>query len=168
MSAIPVSFDVESAEDRKRICCQHCKLVQFVRDSKICLRCQSSYSSTPKPIPVVSVPQNPKPQMLTNAAGYIAVNLKRLREERGYSQHDLADRMGVVRTYVSKIESGSCAPGLKSALRFAEALNVGVWELAGEPDYKRDPFLIEIAALTPLITPAQREEVLDFVRQRSA
>ena len=36
----------------------------------------------------------------------IAVNVKRVRKERGLSQEELADRAGVHRTYVSQIERG--------------------------------------------------------------
>ena len=40
----------------------------------------------------------------------LAHNVRRLREEQGWSQEDYADRAGIHRTYVSDIERGKRNP----------------------------------------------------------
>lgn len=59
-------------------------------------------------------------------------NIKRLRQERGMSQGDLADRVHVVRQTVSKWERGASVPDALTLAAVAEALDVPVAELLGE------------------------------------
>jgi transcriptional regulator with XRE-family HTH domain len=56
-------------------------------------------------------------------------NVARLRNERGYSQDQLAEKADLDRTFVSGIERGLRNPGIKTVLQIARALNVGVGEL---------------------------------------
>jgi len=53
-----------------------------------------------------------------------AVNLRNLREMKGYSQEELANRAGLDRTYVSGCERGIRNPSLLSIEKFANALNI--------------------------------------------
>jgi putative transcriptional regulator len=46
--------------------------------------------------------------------------LKTLRAERGWSQQDLADRLGVSRQSVNAIETGRYDPSLPLAFRIAD------------------------------------------------
>ena len=55
--------------------------------------------------------------------------LRALREERGYSQEELAERAKLDRTYISGIERGVRNPTLLSSLRIAKALGTTVCEL---------------------------------------
>ncbi|WP_304426405.1 helix-turn-helix transcriptional regulator [uncultured Adlercreutzia sp.] len=59
-------------------------------------------------------------------------NIKRLRQERGMSQGDLADRVHVVRQTVSKWERGASVPDALTLAAVAEALDAPVAELLGE------------------------------------
>ena len=54
----------------------------------------------------------------------LARNLKQLRDERGWSQEDLADQAGLHRTYVSGIERCVRNPTLLILERLAKALKV--------------------------------------------
>lgn len=56
----------------------------------------------------------------------VSANLKRVREETGLSQEELADRAGVHRTYVSKIERRVVNYSLDSLAALAFALGVDV------------------------------------------
>lgn len=56
-------------------------------------------------------------------------NLRRYRLERGYSQEDFADRMGVHRTYMGSVERGERNLSLRSVEKFAEFLGVDPLEL---------------------------------------
>lgn len=56
-------------------------------------------------------------------------NLRRYREERGYSQEAFADVLGVHRTYMGGVERGERNLTLKSVERIAETLGVDPVEL---------------------------------------
>ena len=56
-------------------------------------------------------------------------NVARARTERGFSQDKLAEKADLDRTYVSGIERGVRNPGIKTVLRIARALNVGIGDL---------------------------------------
>lgn len=53
----------------------------------------------------------------------LAVNMKRLRKERGWSQEALADEAGLDRTYISGIERQVKNPTVSVVERVAKALN---------------------------------------------
>jgi transcriptional regulator with XRE-family HTH domain len=52
----------------------------------------------------------------------LAVNMKRLRKERGWSQEALADEAGLDRTYISGIERKVKNPTITVVERLARAL----------------------------------------------
>ena len=55
-----------------------------------------------------------------------AQRVLRERTARGWSQGELADRAGVDRSVVSRLESGDQTPLLDTAIRLAGALGLGV------------------------------------------
>ena len=59
----------------------------------------------------------------------LAVNMKRLRKERGWSQESLADKAGLDRTYISGIERRVRNPTVTVAERIAVALGCSLGEL---------------------------------------
>lgn len=59
----------------------------------------------------------------------LAVNMKRLREERGWSQEALADEAGLDRTYISGIERIVKNPTITVIERIAAALACQLGEL---------------------------------------
>jgi putative transcriptional regulator len=52
--------------------------------------------------------------------------LRELRAERGWSQQDLADRLGVSRQSVNAIETGRYDPSLPLAFRIAELFALSI------------------------------------------
>lgn len=56
-------------------------------------------------------------------------NLRRLRQERGWSQEDFAHRAGLHRTYVSDLERGARNPTITVVDRLAVTLGVRVGDL---------------------------------------
>lgn len=56
-------------------------------------------------------------------------NLRRLREEKGWSQEDYADRAGIHRTYVSDIERGRRNPTVTVIERLAKPFGIGAGRL---------------------------------------
>jgi transcriptional regulator with XRE-family HTH domain len=59
----------------------------------------------------------------------LAENMKRLRRERGWSQEELADRVGRHRTFISQIERATKSPTLDTLERIADAFGVKIGEL---------------------------------------
>jgi len=55
--------------------------------------------------------------------------LKRLREARGLSQYAMADKAGISRQYVRKLEAGLSDPTFGMLQRLAKALKVQLIEL---------------------------------------
>jgi transcriptional regulator with XRE-family HTH domain len=57
------------------------------------------------------------------------VRLRTLRRERGWTQRQLADQVGLDFTYLSKLENGADIPGEKAVERLAHALRTDADEL---------------------------------------
>ena len=53
----------------------------------------------------------------------IAQQIKEIRIQRGYTQEDMAKKLGVIQQYISKIETGRENISIESLKKFAEALN---------------------------------------------
>jgi len=64
----------------------------------------------------------------------LALNLRRLRADRGLSQEDLADRADIDRTYISSLERSVYAAGIDVVDRLAKALGVTVVDLLAPPE----------------------------------
>ena len=68
-----------------------------------------------------------------------AVNLRRLRRDKGLSQEDLANAAGVNRTYLNKLEKGVHFAGLRVIGKLAEVLDVEPAELLRLPTRENRP-----------------------------
>ena len=58
--------------------------------------------------------------------------LKSLRRKKGWTQNDMADKVGIARTYYNSIERGKIEAGYKTLLRIAHALGIKLAELVNE------------------------------------
>ena len=63
----------------------------------------------------------------------MSVRIKLLRHQHGLSLEQLAQRSGLTKSYLSKVERGLCTPSISSALKLAQALAVDVALLFGSP-----------------------------------
>lgn len=54
----------------------------------------------------------------------IAYDIKRAREERGFTQEELAELAGISHSHLSKVETGTRAIGMKTYVKILEALEV--------------------------------------------
>ena len=169
----PVSVPV-AAPEREVLKCEHCKLVQFRTTSDSCRRCkQSLLAEQPKIQLAISlvppVEAEPKDDKLQ-----VANAVRDLRRIRNLSQRQLAGRMNVPRTYISKIENGKAMPTLSSLDRLARALQVDISALLRDAPKRHqaeadmltsDPFLAEIAKFAPHLTATQKSIFLNHVRE---
>ncbi|MFJ2288319.1 helix-turn-helix domain-containing protein [Pseudomonas iridis] len=55
--------------------------------------------------------------------------IRELRDSQGFSQEAFADKCGFVRTYMSRIETGTANPSLDAAKVLADGLGITLSEL---------------------------------------
>lgn len=161
-------------DSREVVRCDRCSLVQFRTSNNNCRRCHSSLDEDEPLIAVVA----PPPQMMPmngNGHGHLnlAASIRQLRLRNGLSQRQLATRMSVPRTYVSKIENEKATPTLSSLERLARALEVSVPELLSGGERNRqeevrelmqDPFVAELLPFVAQLNGMQMSSVLTQVR----
>ena len=162
-----------SVETREVVRCNNCRLVQFRPSTSKCLKCH-------RPLDV-DEPVSLAPQLVANSsvpasaeAGLqVAGQVREIRKSRHLSQRQLAGRMQVPRTYISKIENGKAIPTLGSLERLATALEVDICKLIRDARSRReeevteilsDPFLAEIAVLLPHLDSLARTLVTGAAR----
>ncbi len=168
---------MHTAVEREVLKCGHCKLVQYRTVSSACRRCKRSIevekpAPAPAPLALVLAPVEPSAQGIE-----VATAVRDLRHVRNLSQRQLAARMNVPRTYISKIENGKAMPTLSSLDRLAKALEVDMSALLRDANTRHsnetsmltaDPFLAEIAAYTSKLDSLQRSIFLNHVRELAA
>ncbi|MGE8637499.1 MAG: helix-turn-helix domain-containing protein, partial [Achromobacter sp.] len=64
--------------------------------------------------------------------------LRTLRRQQTLSLEQLAQRTGLTKSYLSKLERGLSEPSISTVLRLAEAYGVGVSQLVGTDDAAQD------------------------------
>lgn len=123
----------------------------------------------------------PTPQMMpmhSSSHGHLnlASAIRSLRLRNGLSQRQLATRMAVPRTYVSKIENEKATPTLSSLERLARALEVTVPDLLSGGERNRqeevrelmqDQFIAELLPFVSQLNGMQLSSVLAQVRDLS-
>lgn len=162
-----------TVEAREVLRCEHCSLVQFRTSNSLCRRCH-------KPLEIEE-PEPLIPQLTPNVPGqateenglHVARAVRDIRRERRLSQRQLAGRMQVPRTYISKIENGKAVPTLSSLERLAHALEVDICVLLQDARSRRyeemaaimaDPFLKEIVPYISRMDAYQRSIFMNQVR----
>ena len=104
---------------------------------------------------------------------HLASSIRSMRLRNGLSQRQLAARMSVPRTYVSKIENEKATPTLSSLERLARALEVTVPDLlsGGERnrqdeirDLMQDEFIAELLPFVSQLNGMQMSSVLTQMR----
>jgi transcriptional regulator with XRE-family HTH domain len=163
-------------EQREVLRCDHCSLVQFRTANALCRRCHKCLEveePEPAPAPLALVPT----PVAVEGGLQVATAVRDLRHVRNLSQRQLAARMGVPRTYISKIENGKAMPTLSSLDRLARALQVDISTLLRDSNTRHrdetavlmtDPFLAEIAMYTSQLDDLQRSIFLNHVRELAA
>ena len=161
-------------DSREVVRCDHCLLVQFRTMSNNCRRCHASLDEEPEPEPIpVAVPILMPPPGNGHGHLNLATSIRSLRLRNGLSQRQLAGRMAVPRTYVSKIENEKATPTLSSLERLARALEVTVPELLSGGERSRqeeiselvkDQFIAELLPFVSQLNGMQMSSILNQVR----
>ncbi len=162
-------------DSREVVRCDRCQLVQFRSHSNLCRRCKLSLDDEPEPEVVQQAPAV-EPVMMHRQGLQVASAIRNLRLRSGLSQRQLAMRMSVPRTYVSKIENEKATPTLSSLERLAKALEVDVTELitggmAGREaelrELTQDAFIAELIPFLGKLNGMQWQSVLSQMRDLS-
>lgn len=132
-------------DSREVVRCDHCHLVQFRTSNNLCRKCRTSLDDEPEPILAEAVPVV-APADEHHSHLQIAMTIRSLRQRSGLSQRQLAARMQVPRTYVSKIENEKATPTLSSLERLARALQVSVCDLLANSGKNREQEVRELMA----------------------
>lgn len=173
-ASVAASVTTMPAADREVLRCESCKLVQFRTATAVCRRCKKSLiPDIPKPSAVTSIaPESSARQ--PDGELQVATAVRDLRRVRNLSQRQLAGRMGVPRTYISKIENAKAMPTLSSLDRLARALQVDISALLRDAPKRHqdetellmaDPFLAEIAKYAPHLSSTQKAIFVNHVRE---
>ncbi len=178
--ALRISFmatTIASVDSREVLRCDHCSLVQFRTSNSLSRRCHKPLEheepEAPAPQLVVSPPPAPEEDLGIDVASAV----KQIRTSRRLSQRQLAGRMQVPRTYISKIENGKAIPTLASLDRLAQALEVSICLLLRDSRFPNeretelimaDPFLSELAPFVANLDPMQRSMIINQVREMAS
>jgi transcriptional regulator with XRE-family HTH domain len=161
---------------REVLRCEYCALVQFRTSNSLCRRCHKPLDAEEIQAPVHTVAAAEAAVTVTDTGMQVSHQVKEIRRARHLSQRQLASRMQVPRTYISKIENGKAIPTLGSLERLATALGVDICQLVRDSHSHReeevkqvmsDSFLAEIATLLPSLDSLQRSMLLNEVRERA-
>ncbi|MGK9185487.1 helix-turn-helix transcriptional regulator [Priestia filamentosa] len=68
----------------------------------------------------------------------LSYNLKKKREEKGFSQEYIAQELHISRQSISKWENGNCYPDLDNLIKLSNLYNVSLDELIkGDEDFQK-------------------------------
>ena len=161
-------------DSREVVRCDDCHLVQFRTSNNVCRRCKTSLDELPEAVPM-QIPAEIAHTMQTMPCRQlpVAAAIRSLRVRAGLSQRQLALRMSVPRTYVSKIENEKACPTLGSLERLAGALRVRISDLltvgrTTEDDIRelsQDEFIAELMPYMRKLNGMQWMSVLNQVRE---
>lgn len=163
-------------DSREVVRCDHCHLVQFRTVNNLCRKCKTSLDEDdPEPVLTVKPPVS-EPATTNHSHLQIATSIRMFRQKSGLSQRQLAMRMQVPRTYVSKIENEKAMPTLSSLQRLATALEVSMADLLKGSnrtledeivDLMQDDFVSQVAPFLKQLDAMQRSSLLSQVRELS-
>lgn len=95
----------------------------------------------------------------------LSERLKEEREYRGFSQEDVARHLGVPRSAISLIESGSRRVSAEELSRLAKLYQTTMESLAGHDHEASEPESVRLVArATAELSATDREEVLRFAQ----
>tara|TARA_Y100000114_G_scaffold155648_1_gene180361 strand:- start:1389 stop:1823 length:435 start_codon:yes stop_codon:yes gene_type:complete len=104
----------------------------------------------------------------------VGTRISQLRQDRGWTQKDLADKVGIGSNHISRIETGKMLPRRSTLKAFAEAFEIQLEDLealAQVPDTnieerlaKEDPDLAALISQIPLLSGEQKEALRVMLR----
>lgn len=99
----------------------------------------------------------------------IGARIKLYREDKGLSQEELGERIGISNRHLSKVETGAKNPSLELVLNIANALKITVDDLL--TDYLTNADEKQNSELLPFFsdcTPAEKAILMDMLKHMKA
>jgi transcriptional regulator with XRE-family HTH domain len=108
----------------------------------------------------------------------VAVNITRLRHRNGWTQKELADRIGANLSHIARIETDIHSPSLEKLIKLSQVFHITVDELIAEPQPESprevelqqfvarlrqltdDKFRYCMMGITPMLDMIQRNELV--------
>jgi ribosome-binding protein aMBF1 (putative translation factor) len=112
-----------SVDTKSVIRCKECQLNQFMTRQGNCRRCRRPLLCEEPPV-IVDEFQPAQSAAPARPSVDMATAIWLLRSARGLSQRAMAKKMGIARTYISKLESNRCVPSPPQIRRIAGILEV--------------------------------------------
>ncbi len=104
----------------------------------------------------------------------LGLRISQLRQEKGWTQKELAQKVGISQNHVSRIEKDKMQPRHSTLKAVAEALGIDVEDLenlarVAEPNVseslaKEDPDLAALVSQIPLLSQAQKDALKITIR----
>src|ERR1035437_8725229 len=162
-------------DSREVVRCDRCLLVQFRTSNSLCRRCHLSLDEDEAEIAAMPAPEALPVNVHSNGRGHLklAYSIRSLRLRNGLSQRQLALRMSVPRTYMSKRQTEKATPTLSTLERLARALEVSVPDLLSGGEQNRqeevrelmeDQFVAEVMPYLSQLNGMQMSSILAQVR----
>ncbi|MGA1998809.1 MAG: helix-turn-helix transcriptional regulator [Terriglobales bacterium] len=106
--------------------CKKCQLNQFMTRQGNCRRCRRPllFEELPVIVHECQPARSAQPASPARPSIDMATAIWLLRSARGMSQRDMAKKMGIARTYISKLEGNRCVPSPPQIRRIAGILEV--------------------------------------------
>lgn len=94
----------------------------------------------------------------------IGENIRRLREEAGLNQRELAKKSGVSHSYISDVERGTVTPSIKFLEKIAKALGVRSTVLLNKKEAEWEVVSVPILGSVPAGSPfAEEEQIIGYM-----
>lgn len=115
-----------SVDSKAVIRCKKCQLNQFMTRQGNCRRCRCPLLCEEPPVivPEFHPAQSDQSAGAARPSIDMATAIWLLRSARGMSQRAMAKKMGIARTYISKLEGNRCVPSPPQIRRIAGILEV--------------------------------------------
>lgn len=143
---------MQNTEDRKRIRCHFCQLPQFVSRTGCCVKCHRAYpvavlakESVPTldPTPTVVSKIDVEPELNTGLlvgrvyaySTIMPILIAAIRTQQGLSQAEMARRMKISRTYITRLENWSTSPVFASVFKIAKAFGMSAAQFMRMADF---------------------------------
>lgn len=91
----------------------------------------------------------------------IGKKVRKLRNSRGLTQHDLANKSNISRSYLSDVEGGRYNPSIETLKDIANALGVQLIELLGDAEHNKQG--IKIPVLGRVVAGIPLEAITDII-----
>lgn len=91
------------------------------------------------------------------------IQIKLLRHQHGLSLEQLAQKTGLTKSYLSKVERGRANPSISASLKIADALSADVTELFGTPAVEDSVCLVRQGDGLRISADTASERMLDIL-----